>query len=173
MRLDRMQRHGTGGIVDAVVIGTGAGGAPLLAELAAKGLNVVALEAGRHWRPTDHTPDESEATELNWMEERLSAGEQPVAFGPNNSGTGVGGSTLHWGAFVPRPLPTCICASGRGTARIGRSSIENWSPTSNASNASSASPGRPTIHGTPRADTRCLRRSATPRPTRWRAAACR
>ena len=29
----------------------------------------------------------------------------PEAFGANNSGTGVGGSMLHWGAFVPRPDP--------------------------------------------------------------------
>jgi len=33
---------------------------------------------------------------------RLSAGETPTAFGANNSGIGAGGSTLHWGAFVPR-----------------------------------------------------------------------
>jgi hypothetical protein len=32
--------------VDCLVIGTGAGGAPLLARLAMAGLNVVALEAG-------------------------------------------------------------------------------------------------------------------------------
>ncbi len=37
------------------------------------------------------------------MEERLSDGETPTAFGQNNSGKGVGGSTLHWGAFTPRP----------------------------------------------------------------------
>jgi choline dehydrogenase-like flavoprotein len=36
------------------------------------------------------------------MDERLSGGQTPEAFGANNSGTGVGGSTLHWGAFCPR-----------------------------------------------------------------------
>ncbi len=35
--------------LDAVVIGTGAGGAPILAELAAAGLRVAALEAGPWW----------------------------------------------------------------------------------------------------------------------------
>ncbi|MGI4778554.1 MAG: GMC family oxidoreductase [Janthinobacterium lividum] len=105
MNLDAMQRHGENEIVDAVVIGTGAGGAPLLAKLAARGLRVVALEAGRNWEPGDHTPDETEGTDINWMEERLSGGATPTAFGANNSGTGVGGSTLHWGAFVPRPDP--------------------------------------------------------------------
>lgn len=105
MNLDAMRLHDTREAVDAVVIGTGAGGAPLLATLAARGLKVVALEAGRHWAPTEHTADELEGTDINWMEERLSGGATPTAFGPNNSGTGVGGSTLHWGAFTPRPDP--------------------------------------------------------------------
>ena len=35
----------------------------------------------------------------------MSAGNTPEAFGANNSGSGVGGSTLHWGAFVPRADP--------------------------------------------------------------------
>lgn len=90
--------------VDAVIVGTGAGGAPILAALARAGLRVVALEAGEHRDPLDHTPDETEASgDLNWMAERLSGGADPTAFGANNSGRGVGGSTLHWGAFTPRP----------------------------------------------------------------------
>ncbi|WPB55383.1 GMC family oxidoreductase [Xylophilus sp. GOD-11R] len=105
MKLDAMRRYGDDEIVDAVVIGTGAGGAPLLAKLAARGLRVVALEAGRHWEPGEHTADETDGTDINWMEERLSGGATPTAFGPNNSGIGVGGSTLHWGAFTPRPDP--------------------------------------------------------------------
>lgn len=88
--------------VDAVVIGSGAGGAPLAAVLARAGLSVAILEAGRSFLPQDHAPDETK-TDLYWMEERLSGGVTPVAFGANNSGMGVGGSTLHWGAFCPRP----------------------------------------------------------------------
>jgi choline dehydrogenase-like flavoprotein len=90
--------------VDAVVIGTGAGGAPILAKLAAAGLNVVALEAGPWWQAPseDFATDELAAAKLYWLDERLSSGGTPEAFGANNSGTGVGGSTLHWGAFVPR-----------------------------------------------------------------------
>lgn len=91
-------------IVDAVVIGTGAGGAPLLSRLAKAGLSVVALEAGRAFRPHEHVADEL-AADIYWMEERLSGGADPTAFGSNNSGMGVGGSTLHWGAFCPRPDP--------------------------------------------------------------------
>jgi choline dehydrogenase-like flavoprotein len=91
-------------VVDVVVIGTGAGGAPLTAVLAAAGRTVVALEAGRHRDPADHTSDEpTAAAAINWLGERLSGGADPTAFGTNNSGRGVGGSLLHWGAFTPRP----------------------------------------------------------------------
>ncbi|MCQ8240152.1 GMC family oxidoreductase [Rhizosaccharibacter radicis] len=90
-------------VVDVVVVGTGAGGAPVLARLAAAGLRVVALEAGAPGPPRDHAADETEATELYWLAERLAGGTTPQPMGANNSGTGVGGSLLHWGAFVPRP----------------------------------------------------------------------
>ena len=103
MNLDRMRRHT--GTVDAVVIGTGAGGAPLLARLAAAGRSVVALEAGPHFDPRSFPADEVTAAPIYWLGERLSAGQTPEAFGGNTSGTGVGGSTLHWGAFCPRPDP--------------------------------------------------------------------
>ncbi len=96
--------HSEADVVDAVVIGTGAGGAPLTARLAKAGLSVVALEAGRVFRSEDHVADEV-AADIYWMEERLSGGANPTAFGSNNSGMGVGGSTLHWGAFCPRPDP--------------------------------------------------------------------
>ena len=98
------KRHAATEIVDAVVIGTGAGGGPLAARLAQAGLSVVALEAGRAFRPDDHVADEV-AADIYWMEERLSGGATPTAFGSNNSGMGIGGSTLHWGAFCPRPDP--------------------------------------------------------------------
>ena len=92
--------------VDVVVIGTGAGAAPVLARLAEAGLSVVALEAGRWWNPaTEFSADEVAMSDLYWLNERISAGETPTAFGGNNSGTGVGGSMLHWGAFVPRADP--------------------------------------------------------------------
>ena len=105
MNLRSMRSFPEGDTVDAVVVGTGAGGAPLLARLAAAGLRVVALEAGDNHDPEDFTADEVDAAKIYWLGERLSAGAMPEAFGANNSGTGVGGSMLHWGAFVPRPDP--------------------------------------------------------------------
>ncbi len=105
MNLTHMRRYQDAEAVDAVVIGTGAGGAPLLARLAGAGLRVVALEAGRNWSAEDFPADEIAASGIYWLGERLTAGDAPQAFGANNSGTGVGGSTLHWGAFCPRPDP--------------------------------------------------------------------
>ncbi|MGI4862488.1 MAG: GMC family oxidoreductase [Janthinobacterium lividum] len=92
--------------VDCVVIGLGAGGAPLLARLAQAGLKVVALEAGPWHNPEqDFATDEKAQDFLFWNDERLAAGGNPLAMGRNNSGTGVGGSTLHYTAYTPRPLP--------------------------------------------------------------------
>ncbi|GJD34105.1 GMC family oxidoreductase [Methylobacterium aerolatum] len=102
MNLDAMNSHSEDQPVDVVVIGTGAGGAPVLARLAAAGLSVVALEAGPNFTPETFAFDETLADEIYWTDERLSGGPTPEAFGGNNSGTGVGGSMLHWGAFVPR-----------------------------------------------------------------------
>lgn len=105
-----MRRYSSDDRVDAIVIGTGAGGAPVLARLAQAGLSVVALEAGRWWNPPrDYAQDEVAQRELYWLDERLSAGADPTAFGKNNSGCGVGGSTLHYGAFAPRPDPRDLC----------------------------------------------------------------
>ncbi len=89
--------------VDAVVIGTGAGGAPILARLAQAGLKVVALEAGKDFDYRQFATDEREQSKLFWTDERLSAGKNALAFGANNSGCGVGGSTLHFTAYTPRP----------------------------------------------------------------------
>ncbi|MGI9105054.1 MAG: GMC family oxidoreductase [Pyrinomonadaceae bacterium] len=98
-----MRQYAAHEMVDAVIIGTGAGGAPLMARLASAGLSVVALEAGRHWAPArDFATDEAAQMHLFWNDERLSAGGDPLWFGRNNSGTGVGGSTLHYTAYVPR-----------------------------------------------------------------------
>src|ERR1044072_6075952 len=99
-----MRTYSPSEAVDVVVVGTGAGGAPLLARLARAGLKVVALEAGRSWNATEEfATDEHAQHGIFWSDERLSAGQHPLPFGRNNSGYGVGGGTLHFTAYVPRP----------------------------------------------------------------------
>lgn len=68
-----MKQHSTSDTVDVVVIGTGAGGAPVLARLAAAGLKVVALEAGHWWREpsADFATDEIAASKLYWLGEQI------------------------------------------------------------------------------------------------------
>lgn len=99
-----MKKYSTADVVDAVIIGTGAGGSPLLYKLATAGRSVVALEAGEWFEDpvTDFPTDELEAP-IYWKDERLSGGADPTSFGANNSGKGVGGSMIHWGAYAPRP----------------------------------------------------------------------
>lgn len=101
-----MQKFPNNEVLDVVVIGTGAGGAPIISRLAKAGLKVMALEAGKYWNPQrEFATDEREQDKIIWHYERLSGGKDPVPFGRNNSGIGVGGSTLAYTAYTPRPQP--------------------------------------------------------------------
>ncbi len=92
-----MRRFSDDDEVDFAIIGTGAGGGTLAARLAEAGFSVVAFDAGPFWRPLeDFASDEVAQQKVYWTDERISAGENPVEFGRNNSGRGVGGSTVHF-----------------------------------------------------------------------------
>lgn len=83
--------------VDFAIVGTGAGGGTLAAKLAAAGFTVVAFDAGPFWRPLEEfASDEKAQQNLYWTTDRVSGGEHPLEFGANNSGQGVGGSTVHF-----------------------------------------------------------------------------
>lgn len=93
--------------VDLLVVGCGAGGATLLQRLARAGWRVAALEAGPFWDPEqDWVSDEAGSCDLYWTDHRQIDGSDPVPLGANNSGTGVGGSTIHFAGFVPRLHPS-------------------------------------------------------------------
>ncbi|MGR3479419.1 GMC family oxidoreductase [Salipiger marinus] len=84
-----------------VIIGTGAGGGVLANELAQKGVNVVALEAGGRYLPEDYVNDEWESFgQLAWTDPRTTSGDWRVA--RDFSGLpawivkAVGGTTTHW-----------------------------------------------------------------------------
>ena len=92
--------------VDFAIVGTGAGGGTLACKLAEAGFSVVAFDAGPYWRPLeDFASDETHQTKLYWNDERIVDGENPLAMGANNSGKGVGGSTVHFAMVSLRFRP--------------------------------------------------------------------
>jgi choline dehydrogenase-like flavoprotein len=93
--------------VDFCVVGTGAGGGVLAQRLARYGFSVVAIEAGP-WHDSEHdmVSDEAGSSRLYWNDVRVTGGEEPLELGANNSGRGVGGSTIHYAAFCPRFHPS-------------------------------------------------------------------
>lgn len=102
-----MREYPTSAAVDVVVIGTGAGGGVMAQRLASFGFSVVALEAG-DWHDTeeDMVSDEAGSARLYWNDLRITGGGHPLELGPNNSGRGVGGSTIHYAGFCPRFHPS-------------------------------------------------------------------
>ncbi|MDQ3949760.1 MAG: GMC family oxidoreductase [Gemmatimonadota bacterium] len=92
--------------VDFCIVGAGAAGGVLGAKLAEAGFSVVILDAGPHWDPTrDFVSDELDSRPLFWTDERITSGHDPVELGSNNSGRGVGGSTVHYSMIAMRAHP--------------------------------------------------------------------
>ncbi len=79
--------------VDAVVIGTGAGGSVALRELARAGASVVALEEGPHLLPAEFTQREDEMLPLLFQDAGARTTEDLAI--RVLMGRGVGGSTIH------------------------------------------------------------------------------
>lgn len=66
-------------------------------KLAETGFSVVAFDAGPFWRALeDFVSDEESQRKLYWTDKRVSGGDDPLELGRNNSGKGVGGSTVHF-----------------------------------------------------------------------------
>ncbi len=92
--------------VDFVVVGTGAGGGPLIARLAEKGYSVIGFDAGPYFRPLeDFASDETAQDQLYWLDERVIDGANPIRMGGKNSGKAVGGSTVHFAMVSLRFRP--------------------------------------------------------------------
>jgi choline dehydrogenase-like flavoprotein len=107
-RLDvPMRTFAEGESVDYVIVGVGAGGGVLLHRLARAGFRVIGFDAGPFWdTERDWVSDERGARNLYWNDLRITGGDNPLAFGANNSGKGVGGGTVHWASFTPRLHPS-------------------------------------------------------------------
>ncbi|HJU10788.1 MAG TPA: hypothetical protein VJ728_07920, partial [Candidatus Binataceae bacterium] len=102
-----MRRFSDNDEVDYVIVGVGAGGGVLIQRLARAGFQVIGLEAGPFWdTERDWVSDEPGSHQLYWEDLRITGGDNPLALGSNNSGKGVGGSTVHWAAFAPRFHPS-------------------------------------------------------------------
>ena len=100
--------------VDFAIVGAGAGGATLAAKLAEAGFSVVVFDAGPFWRPLDEfASDELEQQKLYWTDPRITGGDDPIALGGNNSGRGVGGSTIHFSMISLRFRPEWFKARSR------------------------------------------------------------
>jgi choline dehydrogenase-like flavoprotein len=101
-----MQHYSNDEPVDALVIGTGAGGAPLMARLAGAGLSVVALEAVSSGIQRAISPRMRKSRTNCSGSMNASA---PAVIRSTSAtitpGIGVGGSTLHYTAYTPRAQP--------------------------------------------------------------------
>jgi choline dehydrogenase-like flavoprotein len=102
-----MRRYRDSEAVDYLIVGCGAAGGVLAQRLSRAGFRVVALEVGPFWdTERDWVSDESGSHKLYWEDPRVTGGTDPLGLGANNSGRGVGGSTVHWAAFTPRFHPS-------------------------------------------------------------------
>jgi len=93
-----------------VIVGSGAGGGTLANELAQRGVNVVILEAGKHYSLADFENDEwAMFNKISWLDKRISAGGwHHTKTYPNLPAwivKGVGGSTIHWSGVALRFQP--------------------------------------------------------------------
>ena len=101
------KRFRTSDEVDYLIVGVGSAGGVLLQRLARAGFNVLGLEAGPFWdTEKDWVSDEVGSHNLYWEDPRVTGGSDPLAFGANNCGKGVGGGSVHWAAFTPRFHPS-------------------------------------------------------------------
>jgi choline dehydrogenase-like flavoprotein len=101
-----MRQYGLDDRVDFAIVGAGAGGATLACKLSEYGFSTVVFDAGPFWRPLDDfASDELEQQKLYWLDERITGGDDPIALGGNNSGRGVGGSTVHFSMISLRFRP--------------------------------------------------------------------
>lgn len=87
---------------DVLVIGAGACGSLVAKELAARGIGVTVLEAGRRFNGSDLPNSETNGSKILWTEPRVFEGKDFVI---PKTGVGIGGGTLAWLGVVPRFHP--------------------------------------------------------------------
>jgi choline dehydrogenase-like flavoprotein len=102
-----MRRYAENESVDYCIVGVGSAGGVLLQRLSRAGFRVIGFDAGPFWdTERDWVSDEAGSHKLYWEDLRITGGQDPLTFGANNSGKGVGGGSVHWAAFTPRLHPS-------------------------------------------------------------------
>jgi choline dehydrogenase-like flavoprotein len=111
---------------DAVVIGSGAGGAPIAAELAEAGFDVVVLEEGAYYQTRDFTANTSQMVRQLYRDggATMAIGNPPIMF---QEGRAVGGSTVINGGMSWR-TPDDILAHWRELTGISDLSAKSLEP---------------------------------------------
>lgn len=101
---------------DVVIVGSGAGGAPVAAELAEAGFDVVVLEEGSYYQTRDFTADTSAMVRQLYRDggATIAIGNPPIMF---QEGRAVGGSTVINGGMSWR-TPDDILARWRNEAGL-------------------------------------------------------
>ncbi len=101
---------------DVVIVGSGAGGAPVAAELAEAGYDVVVLEEGAYYQTRDFTADTSAMVRQLYRDggASMALGHPPILF---QEGRAVGGSTVINGGMSWR-TPEDVLARWRREAGL-------------------------------------------------------
>jgi gluconate 2-dehydrogenase alpha chain len=120
---------------DVCIIGLGAAGGAAAHVLTAAGLDVVGLEAGPHWAKEDFPPDELTMynrrntlgrkfnAELQTLRDDEHSPTRPADYSLGKMMNGVGGGSVHWGAWARRFFPSDFAIRSSTVARYGEDAI--------------------------------------------------
>ena len=120
---------------DVCIIGLGAAGGVAAHVLTAAGLDVVGLEAGPHWAKEDFSPDEMTMynrrntlgakfnAELQTLRPDEDTPTRPADYSLGKMMNGVGGGSVHWGAWARRFFPTDFLIRSTTVERYGEEAL--------------------------------------------------